>query len=254
MGGLWTYYTWYYKEILIPRTAPVNLTTQVAIEEAGYGTSGKSNTQLEAIRLSVTATNASTRTIYFAPNYWTAEGMNISVLPGDESWLADVNKTIEYDPQNLKTPSPEEMNIHGVVQLRAPVENQGRYYEITKIELIAFNDVFEYNVFLHPKETISRSFLFYVPVGAYDFLNVHAYIPTTAKPNSVAEFYHVNPDRSIDEAIYVLGKDGSYIKKETQVDVDVYDPSIQLQTAEAWQQLSLWQSSASRAGRQRTSP
>lgn len=35
LGSVWTYYTWYYQEIIIAKAAPVNLTTKVSLEKAG---------------------------------------------------------------------------------------------------------------------------------------------------------------------------------------------------------------------------
>lgn len=52
IAGFFTYFAWYYKEVLIPSTAPVNVTTELIVKEAGSkSTTSKSNEELQAIEL-----------------------------------------------------------------------------------------------------------------------------------------------------------------------------------------------------------
>ena len=36
LGTFWTIFAWYHQEIVVPSTAPVNLTAEVTLEDVGY--------------------------------------------------------------------------------------------------------------------------------------------------------------------------------------------------------------------------
>jgi hypothetical protein len=73
-GALFGVYEFYLKEVWWPATAPINLSTEVTIKEAGVSASNESK-ELEAIELVVKARNPSNRTVYLLKNYWRAWGV-----------------------------------------------------------------------------------------------------------------------------------------------------------------------------------
>ena len=89
IAGFFTYFAWYYKEVLIPSTAPVNVTTELIVKEAGSkSTTSKSNEELQAIELAITAKNPSTRTVYLLPNCWFASGIKIwPKSASEDTWV-----------------------------------------------------------------------------------------------------------------------------------------------------------------------
>ena len=90
--------TFYFEKIWSPSLAPINLTTEVTVKEAGFGASGDKN-QFEAIELAITANNPSTRNVYLLPNYWRAMGVPIETRSGSYEWVDNANTLIEQETQ-----------------------------------------------------------------------------------------------------------------------------------------------------------
>jgi hypothetical protein len=216
----WGAYTFYFKEILSPSIAPINLTTQVAVKEAGFGgaSSGENKDQFEAIELAVTATNPSSRDVYLLPNYWRVMGVPIETRPKSDDWVENANTLIEEKTQPA---------------------NAGAHYKAKKDVLVAAGSVFNDEV-LHPNESISASFVFYVPLGRYDVLNVDVSLPTTAKQSSAWYVHKLKPDGTIESPAYRMANDDTLGAEITDFMAAYRDPTIQLQTAGSWRQLSLW--------------
>ena len=217
MGGLWTYWTWYHAQIIVPSTAPVNVTTEVSVKTAGpKEIANGGNRALEGIELSVSARNPSVRDIYLLSNYWVAYGLKVT--PRQESnddWLPEAIKRI-----NTQSGS-----------------TGGRHYENQSQYLVAVNNVFDDSI-LHPEEQISRSYVFYVEQGAYDYLEVIVYLPTTtaahptkygyggleveykyklgegSPPEIETVYYRVNADNTRDPL--TIASDGSFLESDSR--------------------------------------
>jgi hypothetical protein len=217
-GALFGIWQFYLKEVLWPATAPINLTTEVAIKEAGVGGSGSGGGELEAIELTIKARNpSSTRTVYLLTNYWRAWGVRITRRAESQDWLKDaVDKINKYEPVRI-----------------------GTNYEAPQPTLVAAGNVFA-DTSANPDESLSRSFVFYIPKGLYDMLEVDVYLPTVADPAAGA-LYTLNDDgTSFDSFIYKTRSDGT--RAEAAHDENGYtDPSIGLLPFVSYQQLSLWQ-------------
>jgi hypothetical protein len=225
IAGVWQFV---FKEIWTPAAAPINLTTEVSVKEAGFRTASdsKSTEQLEAIELMVTAINVSTRTVYLLSNFWAAWGMKVgsSQVEKAQDWLDAVGK---------QTSKGEDS--YGAV---------GRHYEMRDGSLVAWGNVFPKTYVLFPKETVSRSFLFYVPKGEYDLVEVDVGIPTTSVPNVAEVVYTVSDQAGVDPRVNRIGPNGVRSEMPKREDGTYLDSGIGLQETESWRQLSLWQSDA----------
>jgi hypothetical protein len=225
IGGFWTYYTWYYKEILIPSTAPVNITTQLDVKQAGLkGPGAGENGELEAIELAVTATNVSTRTIYFLSNYWVATGANVEIRPENDdtdSWRLTVNERVARG-------QPDYSSV-------------GRHYQKANGIQVAWGSVFPSNYYLYPNESVSMSKLFYVPRGVYDLVMVDVGIPSTSVPNSAEIDYRMGPDGTLAAKVFRIGRNGVSTEMVPDEKGNYSDPRIGLQLTQSSRQLSLWQ-------------
>jgi hypothetical protein len=84
--------------------------------------------ELEAIELQITATNVSTRTIYFLSNYWTATGSVVKARPEDDGWLESINQQSANGQAN-----------DALI---------GRHYELSNRLLIAWANIFPAEYFL----------------------------------------------------------------------------------------------------------
>jgi hypothetical protein len=226
LGTFWSIYAWYHQEVVVPSTAPVNLTTDVTVEEVGTGrtTAGASEEQLEAIQIMVTANNVSTKTIHLLANYWDAWAGKVASrlsATGPAPWLQDINK--------MQAIQNETGRLH--------YATSGRHYGITTFERVAWGNLFPTSYILHPKETISASTLFYVPKGAYDMVHVEVHSPTT-ELQTVELLFVVDTDR-VKPKFYQIGSNGE--RKEVTAKADI--EALKIQETEALRQLSLWKSS-----------
>jgi hypothetical protein len=197
----------------------------VSVKEAGFraASAGKSTEQLEAIELMVTAINVSTRTVYLLSNHWAAWGMKVgaSQIGQDQAWLKTVSEQMSKGEDS-----------YGAV---------GRHYEMRDGTLVAWGNVFPKTYLLYPKESVSRSFLFYVPKDEYDLVEVDVGIPTASVPNVAEVVYTVN-DQGGDVRVNRIGPNGARSEMPRNADGSYSDSSIGLQETESWRQLSLWQS------------
>jgi hypothetical protein len=197
VAGFWQFYL---KEVWWPASA-INLTADVSVKEAGFGAGAAAATNnLEAIEVAITARNPSSNTVYLCANYWGAWGVAVSASAhnGDktEDWLADAT-----DQVNSRIPTVA-----------------GKHYKKDQGTLIATGNVFTGDTYLRPQEKISTVFVFYVPQGRYDYVEVFAVLPTTSRESprqpltsALGVYYALNPDRSnfYIASIYRIKPDGS---------------------------------------------
>lgn len=174
-AAVWTYWTWYYEQVYVPSTAPVNITTEVSAESAGAKNNVGSK-QLDAIELTISASNPGTRDIYLLKNYWAAYGYKIK--PRQEpaaSWKEAISDRIN-----------NQLGSKG-----------GSDYENETADLVAANNAFT-DTLLHPEEKLSRTFLFFVEKDTYDFVEVVMFLPSATAEDPA------NQGRSVVQAQYEL--------------------------------------------------
>jgi hypothetical protein len=217
--GLWQFWL---KEIKWPAQAPVNLTAELSIKDAGSGAmpgkAADSDDGLQAIELEVTARNPSTRPIYLLNNIWVAYGIKID--SGKLKWMDGMEVQLNGD--------------HRIIG--------GKHYSTTPPVPVAVGNVFT-DTGLQPNEKIVRSFVFYVPRNEYDYVEVNVGLPTTTadRPGQagkpIAEVkYALRPDRSSYRPIVYRIRSGGSQAEASEKD----ENDIGLQWAIATRMLSLW--------------
>jgi hypothetical protein len=222
LGTFWTIFAWYHQEVVVPSTAPVNLTTEVSLENVGSSDAVvQPGAQFDAIQLSVTANNVSSRNVYFLSNYWDAWGgkAEFQSKGDDNEWLRDVNRNeqLQAEPGQFRYPM------------------SGKYYNISKFERVARGNIFPSAYFLYPKETVSASVVFYVPKGSYDLLHVEVHIPTTEKKNLLQLKFLVDEAR-MKPKYFKIDAQGKWNEVTAQADID----ALPIQETQSRKQLSLW--------------
>jgi hypothetical protein len=192
----------------------------VTVKDAGVGraSGGENEKQYQAIELSITATNPSTRNVYLLSNYWRVMGVPIVTRAMGSDWVDNANTLIEQ---------------------QMPPANAGTHYEAKRDVLVAAGSVFNDDI-LRPSESISASFVFYVPQGIYAVLNVDEDLPSVATRNSVRVVHKLTPDGKIESRAYRIEGDGTLGAEITDYLAAGRDPTIQMQAAYASRQLSLW--------------
>jgi hypothetical protein len=212
LGTFWTIFAWYHQEIVVPSTAPVNLTTEVTLERVGQQSSGK----LDSVLLSVTATNVSGKNVHLLRNYWDAWAGKVNVESNgadNSSWLKDINAQEASRDFSYAT--------------------RAKYYNVSGLERVAWGNLFPDTYVLSPKETVSASVVFYVPRDAFDLVHVEVHIPTTPKSGVIVQFL-VDQER-VKPKFFKIAPDGSQEEITGQSGMD----DLRIQETQARKQLAL---------------
>lgn len=203
-----------------PSQAPVNVTTELQVKEAGLiGAKTRETNGLEAIELEITALNPSTRKLYLLKNLWVAHGITIKP-PAAGNWMKVMEDHLNGDHR-----------IAG-----------GKHYSTRPPVTIAAGNAFTDEA-LQPNEKVVRTFVFYVPRGAYDYVEVDVFLPTTpnekpsdpGKPVADVDWKLRADGQSYGAAFYRIKPDGS---REDPTGTDISD--LGLQVASSTRMLPLW--------------
>lgn len=173
LAAAWGIYAFTYKEIWIPKSAPVNITLDMAIEKKGAGAclGNEQGQQFDAIEMKFSAQNPSQKTIFLLPNKFIAYGFNVMANNAEIQEEIPDNRGISYFLLS-------------------------KNYTISNRSVVAAGDII-HDFFLKPGEHVKRSVVFFIPKGKYDALEVIARIPTTARETKEYELkwkYNKNND------------------------------------------------------------
>lgn len=210
LGTFWTIFAWYHQEVVVPAAAPVNLVTDVTVQEVGMNS--REGRKLAAVQVTVTANNVSTKTIHLLSNYWDAWAGTVSETPPEgnsDNWIARINAA-QMDQRKSGQPD---------------YALPGRHYRLNSMDRVGWGNLFPTTYILHPKETISASALFYVPVDRYDMVHVEVHIPTTELPD--VELMFVVDQKSVHPVLYRKRDDGTIEEVRRQEDIDALAERVQ---------------------------
>lgn len=167
VASFWAYYTFRQEKVVIPASAPVNITMELGLKEVG-GTSGKNKDEksqegtLSAIEMRVSARNPSSRSVYLHLSQWTAEGLKIA------------------DPMVIENDAFKQKILDSVIKEDWNFEE--RYSKREMQEMVAGGSLFPDKV-LQPNESVMRTLIFYIPRGQFDVIDVNVEIETSAVAN-----------------------------------------------------------------------
>ena len=222
---LWGAYTFIYKEMWLPKAAPVNVTVDLQLKKIGPPNSQLQrgeNKALIAVEMTVTATNPSSRQVYLFPSVWTAYGLKVNALRENQEFAKQVTSSLD-------TGDIRQIEKHAVTSgiSTAPV---------------AVGNLFPDNT-LKPNEKATRKIVFHVPNGLYDLIQVCAAVATFAKKERADLKWKYNEKTgALDPTIYRVANNGE--RKEAEKNKDgVYrtDTDLELQQTNCMSTLSLWQ-------------
>jgi hypothetical protein len=221
LAAAWGVYTFFYTQIIVPKSAPVNITVDLSLKRIGTGDPNPINRakRLIPVEMRISAKNPSSREIYLLPSAWIAWGLKVE---------ANGSTTPEY------------------FQKPAPINTQtgGNYLErhasVTASDVVAFGGLL-IDTMLKPNEVSSRTLIFYVPPNEYDSLDVRAFIPTVAKGGAVDLEWKLDGN-TIAAVMYRLDAKGNNRGELKQDEGGGYsDSELGLQQATSMAELSLWQ-------------
>jgi hypothetical protein len=229
LGTFWTIFAWYHQEVVVPSAAPVNLVTDVTVQEVGVDSRG--DRRFAAVQVTVTANNVSTKTIHLLANYWDAWAGSVAESPpnanGDD-WLVRINAA---QVRQRKSGQPD-------------YALPGRYYKPSRLVRVGWGNLFPTTYILHPKETISASALVYVPVDRYDMVHVEVHIPTTELSN--VELMFVVDEKTVQPVFFRKRDNGK--TEEVRNKEDIIALAEKIQETQAFREIILQHASGSVSG------
>jgi len=115
VAALWGVYTFIWKDILVPSWAPASLVIEVKPRQEAFETkTGSGSTGPLRVRLRVTATNPSSRTLYLLPSVWWATAMQRTETGPDRPFETAANAVLRDLPV-LQAERGQELVSTGVV-------------------------------------------------------------------------------------------------------------------------------------------
>jgi hypothetical protein len=214
IAAIWAAWAFIYKEITVPKTAPVNITLNLQVKKIGVGPA-KGN--LTAVELKATATNPSLREIHLLPSAWVAYGSSITAAETDETDFSKDAVSTLRDTNSVYT-----MQRHA---------KQGRN------SIVALGRLFGDEV-LEPSETIGRTVLFYIPKDNYDLINLIAMMPSAPDVSRIQFEWTLN-GQILEANVFRVNEKGERIAVRKDQEGS-YGKDLQIEQTEANAEISLW--------------
>jgi len=218
IASLFTVYAFYYEKVLLPKSAPINISLGLSLKRSGTNVPAiaKNGIKYEAIEMNISAHNPSSRIVYLYPNKFIAYGFKI--IPRD----LNIPKQIPDQQENL-------CNIIT------------KHYTLSHSSIIAIGD-FIPDIVLKPGEKIGKDLIFFVPKNEYDMVQVIAYIPTCAQETDKFKLrWECIENNELDYSMYeVSGNKETKLEKIRGVGFKGYPVELDWQYAETSSMISLW--------------
>ena len=219
IAACWGVYTFVYKEIMVPKSAPVNITLNLELKKIGTGLLKNKDRirPLVPVELKVSAKNPSSREVYLLTGAWIAYGMKIDHFEEVQSF-----------------------SVKDIVSEQNKLWYKERHSGVLKSTVVAFGGVFR-DTSLKPDETTVRTLMFYLPPDEYDVLEVHLVMPTVGRKDAVEVEWKVDETGALAPTMFRLAAEGERKKMERDRDGGYSDENLEMQMAHSSSVLSLWQ-------------
>jgi len=225
IASAWGVYTFLYKEIYLPRAAPVNVSVDLQLKKIERPNlrllAGENNKGLIAVEMTVSATNPSPREVTLFPSAWIALGYNVRALSQNPSFFKEANSSLKWQ-------YVFQAEKHATVYMSSP-------------DPVAIGRVFQ-DTSLKPNERITRKIVFHIPPGQYDLIDVQVLVPTMAKKEGATlEWKYDDKNKVLEPTIYRVAKNGQRKEMEKEKDGGYASTDLELQSVGSISTLSLWQ-------------
>jgi hypothetical protein len=185
VAAAWGAYTFIYKEITLPKSAPINITMTMQLKRVG---AAKSKNRLVAVEMRVTASNPSSRKVYLLPSMWSVEGLGV------------VPKHAE-SPASFYERTAALMNAQGG-------QYETRHAGIKMSGVVAAGSLFS-DSWLNPNETVTRTIIVYIPRDEYDSLFARTVIPSVEAASGIELQWKADQEGGApEETLYLVNARG----------------------------------------------
>jgi hypothetical protein len=214
IAGVWGIYTFIYKEIWVPKTAPVNVSLDLSLQKLNQRSiAGK--TSMVPIGVAVTARNPSTREVFLLPTAWVAYGIAIS------------------------SQKQESLGEGEIISSTTPQFFVDMYAKTTYRVLVGVGRLFP-DISLEPSETATRRLILFVPAETYDEIDVQVVVPTTTRPGKIDLAWNLTKRDTLTPLVYPIGPDGKRLTTKGSEITRTLDDEFELQAVTTSSQVSLW--------------
>lgn len=215
VAAIWGIYTFGYKEILVPQSAPVNISMNLQLQKVAI--SNKKENKLIAVEMKVSATNPSSRVVKLLPSVWFAYGKEVVPVSENTSFSKKLFTTLNTRNE-------------GFIQKHA---------ESKFASVVAAGNLFQ-DDFLQPKETRARTIIFHIPKNKYDVLEVQAIMPSAENTKPIylqwtfndevnAPIYNIyRVDEKGVKTLVEPGKINDFLKNEVQMSISSSNSRLSL--------------------------
>lgn len=224
IGSVWAVYVFIYKEIILPKASPVNITLDLQLKKIENPNSQHlrdKNQGLTAIEMEITATNPSSRMVYLVPSKWFTYGYNVKIHDEDPELFDKV-------PAMLNSQSLENIEKYAVRQRNSTTPE-------------AIGSVFS-DVGIKPNEKLTRKIIFHIPSGKFDLIEASVTIISFGLMDGITSEWKYNKEDGLYLKLYRVAENGENI--ELEVDKNgafISDAKLELQMSQSDSMLSLWQ-------------
>jgi hypothetical protein len=218
LAGVWALYTFVYKEVLVPKSAPVNVSIDLQLKKI-ESTDQQSN-QLVCVEMTVKAVNPSSRVAHLLPSVWFARGCKIGKLDSDDARFID----------NLST-------ALGRSSTNSSLYFQEKHFSRTNWTFVGGGGLFEKRM-LKPSEVISFTLILSLPLLDYDVLRIEAHMPTVGDTDGIEGVWSVDK-KGPRLDIHRVGKDNKPILIKTGAN-GLYPLRLNFDEAHTYSEISLF--------------
>jgi hypothetical protein len=218
---LWGVTTFVYEKIWVPKSAPVNVSLDIALKKTGICEikENKNQAPLAAIELKITAKNPSTRAVPFLPSSFFVFGYKIAGTDGNDE---DFSKRSDEVLKDFYS---------GTISRRHSM--------IKTVKVVAVGDLF-IDSGLKPAEVVSTSRVFHIPSGEYDMLEAVAFIPSCKERSIVELTRKFDQERGIIQGLIRISDDGRRDPIKPDETGYIVDERLGLHTTVNRTMISLW--------------
>jgi hypothetical protein len=204
----WAVYTFVYKEITAPKSAPVNITLDLQLKKIEPLAPEQGLTAIEA---RCSAKNPSSREVQLLPSAWIAYGSTIAAKADDSHSIEEATATLQ-DKTGLRP--------------------WMRHATRDKISMIATGHLFK-DTGLKPGEATTRTLVLYVPKNTYNQLDFIAVMPSAENTSGIQLAWRVSADEELVDELYHLDPKGERLPSPKAHDHQVLQKQLWQQVASA---------------------
>jgi hypothetical protein len=178
VAGVWAVNTFWYKEVKVPATVPVNLVLALDLKVPIF--SKKNRSPLIPVEVHVSARNPSTRNVYLLPSIFVAYGTRVTPKDGKlppEMTIGQTSNMTFWD-------------AHATTAAR---------------ELFATGRLFV-DTSLGAGEAVSHQDVVFAKAGSYDVLDFQIQVPSVTKPDALDLSWLVTQDSELHPILHKITK------------------------------------------------